>query len=372
MNDNPRHTEISDELRREIASGKYGQDGRLPSEALLVRRFGVSRPTVARALRTLETEGLIVRRAGSGTFVKLTPEGREAVGNRSLGLLIPDLGNTEIFQIICGELAGLSRVHNYSLVWGGSTQPRLDADASIQHAKQLCDQYIERRVSGVFLVPFELLPEHEEANQECAMRLRDAGIQVVLLDRDLVEFPVRSDFDVVGLDNLLAGYQIASHFIKLGCTRLHFLTRPLSAPTVAARINGAREALVSAGLPVPDSFVTHGDPTDTTLVRRLLARQKPDAILCPNDHTAAQLLKTLHQMKVKVPKEVRVAGVDDVKFATLISPALTTIAQPCREIAVTAFRTMLERLAEPTLPPRNISVAGRLVIRDSCGAYQKG
>jgi DNA-binding LacI/PurR family transcriptional regulator len=287
-----------------------------------------------------------------------------------LGLLIPDLGNTEIFQLICGEIASLTRVHDYSLVWGCSGQPRLDADGSVQYARQLCRQYIDRRVSGVFFAPYELLPEHEAANREFALMLRDAGIQVVLLDRDFMPFPQRSDFDVVGVDNVLAGSQLASHLIKLGCTRVHFLTRPLSAPTVPARIAGAREALAAAGLPVSEKFVSIGEPTDLAFVRKLMGQNRPEAIICANDHTAALLLRSLHQLKIRVPEDVRVAGVDDVKFATLVSPPLTTIQQPCREIALAAFRAMMERLAEPTLPPRQITLAGRLVIRDSCGAYR--
>ena len=148
-----KHAEIARELRAEIASGKYGAEGRLPSEAQLVKRFAVSRPTVAQALRVLESEGLVERRAGSGTFAKRSGSAQRAPAN-ILALLIADLGNTEIFQLICGEIASLARVHNYSLVWGGSAaQPKLDPDLSLKHAEELCRQFIERRVSGVFSRP---------------------------------------------------------------------------------------------------------------------------------------------------------------------------------------------------------------------------
>ena len=66
---------------------------------------------------------------------------------------------------------------------------------------------------------------------------------------------------------------------------------------------------------------------------------------------------------MKVPRDARVAGFDDVKYAVLVSPTLTTIHQPCRDIAVIAFRTMMERLAEPTLPARSICLAPHLVVR---------
>jgi LacI family transcriptional regulator len=64
-----------------------------------------------------------------------------------------------------------------------------------------------------------------------------------------------------------------------------------------------------------------------------------------------------------------VVGFDDAKYATLVSPSLTTIHQPSRDIAVVAFRAMLERLTDPALPARSLSLAPRLVVRESCGAY---
>src|SRR5215218_6612874 len=118
MGSGPKHHQISRALLGEIASGKYAPSGRLPSEAQLVERFQVSRPTVARALRDLQDQGLIERRVSSGSFVRSAASAAPAVANRQLGLLIPGLGTTEIFEVICGELAGLARVHECSLLWG--------------------------------------------------------------------------------------------------------------------------------------------------------------------------------------------------------------------------------------------------------------
>ena len=70
MAKSPKHREISRQLRAEIAAGRYPAGARLPSEPQLVRRFGVSRPTVGRAMLDLQNEGLIERRAGSGTYVR--------------------------------------------------------------------------------------------------------------------------------------------------------------------------------------------------------------------------------------------------------------------------------------------------------------
>lgn len=367
MKAKPKHSEISRYLETEIASGKYGGGSRLPSEVQLVKQFNVSRPTVARALRDLEAKGMIERRAGSGTYVRSNHE--RTTTSRILGLLVPGLANTEIFQIICGEIASLARVSEYGLLWGGSTNPCVDTDASLKHAEEICKQFIERKISGVFFAPAELQSGQKEANTRLAESLREAGIPVVLMDRDLMDFPGRSDFDLVGLDNMASGFLVAEHLIKLGCRKLFFVARPFSAATVDARIAGVREAIVRHRIEPVANWVHHGDPADLKFVRSLVAGRQADAFICANDDTSAVLLRSMQSIGIRAPKDFRVVGFDDVKYATLVSPPLTTVHQPCRDIAVIAFRTMLERLAEPALPARSIYLTPHLVVRESCGAY---
>lgn len=361
-----KHALVLRELLTEIAAGKYATTGRLPSEAQLVARFGVSRPTVARALRDLQDRGLIERRVGSGSYVRdaAAPE----VSGRQLGLLIPGLGTTELFEAICGELAGLARVRGYGLLWGGAgTRPQ--DDLSIDAAEALCDQFIGSRVAGVFFVPFEHTPRREEVNTLLAERLRRAGLAVVLLDRDLGRFPVRSAFDLVGVDNFAGGYALADHLLKLGCRRLAFAVRPHSAPTVRARIAGAREAMLDRDVPVPPDFVREGEPDDPAFVRQFRGAGEVEAVLCANDHVAALLARTLQKAGARVPHDLRLVGFDDARFAALLSVPLTTMSQPSRDLALLALRTMLDRIAEPALPPRSLVLSPLLVVRESCGAY---
>jgi DNA-binding LacI/PurR family transcriptional regulator len=362
-----KHLEISRYLLSEIAAGKYGETNRLPSEAQLVKRFKVSRPTVARALRDLTAEGIIERRAGSGSYLRNKANAISAT--RQIGLLIPGLGTTEIFEIICGELANLGRGSEYTFLWGGSSHPRLDQDGSREHAREICEQFIERRVTGVFFAPFEHTAVKDEINRNICDRFSEACIPMVLLDRDLSPFPQRSHFDLIGLDNVAAGYMLAEHLIKLGCRRLCCLTRPLAAPTVERRYSGVREALARYKLDVFSDWLQIGNPLDEKFIRTLMAGNKWDAVICANDLTAAQLIRTLETCRFRVPKDIRVAGFDDAKYATLVSVPITTIQQPCKDIATLAFHTILSRIADPTLPARHIMLPPRLVVRESCGAY---
>ena len=189
-------------------------------------------------------------------------------------------------------------------------------------------------------------------------------------ERDLVSYPERSRYDLVGIDNRRAGYVVTQHLIRCGCRKIVFLGRPGSAPTVDARIAGYREAVADAGLK-SGPHVCRVNPEDQVQVKKILQQIRPDGIVCANDFTAARLLRTLTDLGVAVPDKVRMAGIDDVKYASLLSVPLTTIHQPCAMMGAIAVSTMIERVRDPKLPARDILLNFHLVVRDSCGARKK-
>lgn len=361
----PKHQQIFETLKDEILSGKYDSRRRLPSEAQLVRRFGISRPTVSRALRDLKDAGFLDRRPGSGTY--LSPSARPSGGY--FGMIVPSYGTAEIFAPICAEIALRGQQAGYTLLWGDSSATDLETRAN--QALDLCRQYIRQNVAGVFLEPLELIPGHEAINQEILHTLTENRIPTVLIDRDIVSFPERSGYDLVGIDNLSAGYRVADHLLRLGARRITFVARPGSAPTVQQRIAGVHDALLKAGLHWDSDQIASGNPDDAVFVRRIVgktAKRRPDAFICANDATAARLMVTLGALGLRVPDDVRLASFDDVQYAKLLSPPLTATHQPCRELGAVAVQTLLQRIREPNTPPREILLHAPLVVRRSCGA----
>lgn len=362
----PKYRHVFDELRREIMSGKYADGQKLPSEAALVKRFGASRITVGRAVRDLRQEGLVDRRAGSGTYAR-TRKANAASGGLSFGLLIPDLGRTEIFEPICQGMADAPQASEHALLWPNAISR--DAAVSKQdQAAQICRHFIKRNVAGVFFAPFESLGPNDQTNERIIAALDDARIPVVLLDRDYLPYPRRSHHDLIGIDNRRTGYMATEHLIRLGARRIAFLAFPRTAATVDERIAGYREALFMNGQPIEPAMVQRLKSEDDENIRRIIDELKPDAFVCATDRTAGRLMHSLIALNLRVPDDVRIVGIDDIPYASLLPVPLTTVHQPCPEIGRAAMAAMLERINSPDLPARDVLLECSLVIRDSCGA----
>jgi DNA-binding LacI/PurR family transcriptional regulator len=354
----PMYLKIRERLERDIASGRYAAGEKFPSEATLVQRFGASRITVGRAVRELQERGMLDRIAGSGTYVRGTvprpPEGL------LFGLVIPDLGETEIFEPICRGIAASPEARGHALLWAHAGQ---EAGSREEQALELAGYCIARAVAGVFFAPLEFSAASAEVNARVIKLLHGAGIAVVLLDRRPEDSGVRRVCDLVGSDNHRAGYLAAEHLLRLGARRVGFVRVVGQASTVKARIRGYQDALVEFGGSGTIVSMRANQPMEWNAGAR-----QCDAFVCANDRLAGLWMQALIGNGVRIPNDVRIVGIDDVNYASLLPVPLTTVHQPCREIGEAALRVMLERLERPKMAARDVLLDCTLVIRQSCGA----
>jgi GntR family transcriptional regulator, arabinose operon transcriptional repressor len=354
----PKHQHIYETVRERIMRGFFRPGERMPPDIDLVKEFGVSRPTVAKALQELERNGFVQRKVGAGTFV-LHAEER----GKCFGVVVPHLGEAEIFEPICGELARLSQVLDHALLWG-SSHLGVNQDKE-ELCRDLCNQCIRRKVDGVFFAPLEFSPNKDRVNDEVIKALDAAGMPVVLLDRDYRPYPERSNHDLVGVDNRRVGFALTNLLFTRGCRKILFVAKPASASTVDARIAGFMEAVVKDGGAFDSSLVQRCDPRDEKLLAKVIKQQKPDGFVCGNDVTAGILMHSLANLDVRVPEDVLVAGIDDVKYAELLRVPLTSVRQPCKAIGDAAMHTMLHRLQYRNAPVRDVLLGFELVERKS-------
>jgi GntR family transcriptional regulator of arabinose operon len=103
-------------------------------------------------------------------------------------------------------------------------------------------------------------------------------------------------------------------------------------------------------------------------VRAMLRTHTPDGIVCANDRTAGRLMHTLLRVGVRIPSDMRLVGIDDVEYASLLPVPLTTYRQPTRQIGEVALSMMLTRVSQRDLPAHDIRLRCELIVRESCGA----
>ena len=203
-----KHKQVFEYLHSSIQTGALKPGDRLPSEAELGEMFKASRITVAKAVLELQRLGLVTRRPGAGTHVLA----QKQTSGHTFGLLIPELGLTEIFEPICHGMMRTPFVRPDALLWGSASG---SVRESAKEAEQMAQSYISQNVSGVFYAPLEMASEKDTANQRIVRMLERARIPVVLLDRCYLPYPERSQYDLVGIDNRRAGYIATRHLLSL-------------------------------------------------------------------------------------------------------------------------------------------------------------
>ena len=355
---NAKHQAIFNRLKTEILSGKFsGSASKFPSERALAHRFDVSRNTITLALQELRGRGFLVRQQGSGTF--LTGRAKRLSG--SVGLIIPGVSYSEVFPVICRELVQLVQKSGMTLLLGDITSK--DSKKRARMAMKLAERFVSDNVSGVIFQPLEFLEDAEEINRQVLEVFDRAKIPVVLIDNDIVPSPQRSRYEVVSVNSFDIGRRMAAHLVEAGAKGVCFLVQPNSAKCIQDRVAGARSVLAEKGLPL---LVVDVDVKNAASVGKLLRkRPRQNAIVCRNDHIAAYLLQTLRRLGKHVPEDVMVVGCNDADYAAALEPSLTTIRIPCKGIAATAFRLLVERIGNPALLPRECYLDAPLVVRKS-------
>ena len=356
--DNSKAVAVLKLLKSEILAGRHPLGKRFPSETALARRFNVSRSLVSQVVGELERLGLVTRRQGSGTFVS------KFGARRRIGLMLSGLTYSEYFQPMATAFMHLAREAGYSLSFSSIRSSR--PEIRVCEAREIVAEFIREHVAGVIYHPLDYAFDNGRANRRILSALGKAGIPVVLFDSDIEVAPSHSGYDVVSIDNVLAGETLARHLLDAGARNIHFLLKPNWMPNAQNRIRGVVCAVSQAGYRWNSSNVLVADPTDRVSIARHLRRHpRPDAFICENDNIAAEFLLTLKKLGVAVPQKLLLAGFDDVNVARLLCPPMTSVHQPCEEIAAAAFRRILARIVEPALPPQEIYIRAPLTVRES-------
>ena len=148
--------------------------------------------------------------------------------------------------------------------------------------------------------------------------------------------PELSDFPSVHIDNVVAAREATNYLIAMGHKRVALIYGQETSLLTRDREYGYRAAMREASLPIEEGWVVEGELTlygAIRATRNLLGHEhRPTAIFCANDEMAIGALHAIKSAGLTVPGDISLVGFDDIRYAEVLDPPLTTIGQPAEEI----------------------------------------
>lgn len=218
---------------------------------------------------------------------------------------------------------------------------------------------MQKRVDGLLL----LCTETHQPSLEIMQRY--PSIPSVMMDWA----PFDGDSDLIQDNSLLGGDMATRYLIERGYTRIACISGPLDKTPARLRLEGYREAMHNAQLPIPDGYeitsnFEFGGGLDA--MQKLLAHpERPDAVFVGNDAMAVGVYQALYQAGLRIPQDMAVIGYDDIELARYMTPPLTTIHQPKDELGELAIDVLIHRIAQPGQKQQRMQLTPELVVRGS-------
>lgn len=265
-------------------------------------------------------------------------------------LIISDIRNPFFTDIMRG-VEDVAFANGYSVMLCNSDENLVKELDYLQLAQA-------EHMAGVILAPASL-------SETDISTLHDHGVPVVTVDRRLSSAAV----DSVLVDNASGAEMAVAHLAAAGYRRIGFISGPSATSTGAERLAGYRAGVKSMKLRTTGALIRQGDFHEAggkTAMAELLALPKPiDAVFVANNLMTLGALEAIAEAGLSVPTDIAVVGFDDMSWAPLLRPSLTTVAQPTYDLGAETARMLLGRINGFTGPARELMLAPSLRVRAS-------
>ena len=323
----------------------------------VARLAKVSAITVSRVLRSPDKVSEDTRRRVLAAVRKIGYVPNAIAGSLSssrsniIAAIVPTITNP-VFADTVHAMAAVLRGHGYHLLLGQS-------GASPAEERSLIATFLARRPDGLFIHGGLHSPEVRALLLKAGIPIVEAG--------NLRKQPLDM---VVSYSNFAAAEAMTAHLIERGRRRIGFVSaHRRDNDRAQARLRGYTAALQRRGVAVNERLVletTLGLQQGAAALNELVSREPAlDAVFFAGDVLAVGALFECQRQGWRVPQRVAIAGFDDQEIAAQVSPALTTISVPRRDIGERAAAMLLARLSGQKVQPEVVDVGFRLVVRES-------
>jgi LacI family transcriptional regulator len=274
--------------------------------------------------------------------------------SRTIAVVIPEVANN-FFALAIKGIETIAREKGYHVLIYLTNE---DGSEEMSVAANLQSG----RVDGVIL---SMAGETREVRH--LIELQQRNIPLVFFDRvcDSIEAPkvVTNDYE--------SGFVATEHLIKAGCRQVAHLTIAMSLSISHKRMKGFTDALLRYDRPFKDTMMVRCEGSDDEnyeKIRHLLASEdRPDGIFASVEKLAVQVYHACRELGLEIPRDVKVIGFSNLVTASLLSPSLTTIAQPAYEMGKEAATILFRRLEKKYIlrPDDRVILPARLEVRSS-------
>jgi LacI family transcriptional regulator len=333
------------------------------TQADVAQRAGVSQTAVSQILSEPEngvssfrpeTRQLVLRAAADLGYVpSVMARALRTNQTMTIGVVVGFLTDELSLRITRG-IHDVATERGYKLLIGATEQnPDLE--------KRTLDQFHQYQVDGLIFV---------DSWSDPSVYLNDDAFPPMVFAQ--LRSPM-IEHNCISVDNVRGGYEATRHLLDLGYRKVAHISGPEGWASAVDRRLGYQRALEDYDLTCDPSLVEIGDwevCSGNKAVRLLLDRHPEiDAIFVGNDLMAAGCIQAAVSRGLRVPQDLALVGYDDRYLAEALSPPLSSFAYPLNQMGQKATHLLIERLLrrKANLVP-SINVAGRMVVRASCGA----
>ena len=320
----------------------------------IARECNVSATTVSRALNnskeiSKKTREFILKTCEEKGYIP-NSAARSLILNKTnmIGLLIPDITNQYYAYVSKGVSSYLEKI-GYGLVLCNS-------DRNKENENRYIDFLAQKRVDGIILIPVK--PKASDYKKIIE------NVPLVMADNYVSGLEV----SYVGNDNYAGARKIVSHMLSQGYRRIGVILGGDMSSASNERLSAYKDVLMENNIAIDNEILLNSSASfeDGFRLAQILINKKVDAIFTINDSVAMGVMKYTHMNNIQIPKDIGLAGYDDIEQAAMLTVPLTTVHQKKFELGKIAAKILIDEINNYQVVKQKIILQPELIIRKSC------
>lgn len=321
----------------------------------IARELDISVSTVSRALRdtydvSIKTKSKVLQKAAELKYKpNLNARGLSQGRTHTIGIVLPFITNYYFSTVITG-IQKTAYLHGYNIVLFVTND---SSEREIDILKNLPTSSLD----GILISTCCSQSDHIE-------EIASKDLPIVFFDRT-----GNAEGSKVMQDDYNGAFEATSHLIQQGYRRIAHIAGPKGQFFTEKRLKGYLDALTTHGIPIQNEWIIHSgfsqECGEEDTKRLLEIPNPPDAIFAVNDRKAIGSMLRLKRNNIAIGKEFGVVGFTNDPVCMIISPTLTTVAEPAFDIGRISLELLLEHIRKKSFEPQEVILPGALIVRES-------